>query len=367
MKKILIYSIFIILIVIIFKYVFSNYKMEYKVSDYNVKMTYKNSRFYYEISNDEYTYNFDYYKRRDFTKTKIKKIVDIKEENLDCIYPVIDDVETYPLCYKDNEYIDYNLIDSSLLEEYKEEDVEIDKTSKDFVYFNNLSKDEYVALWNYKGYIVMNGSSYKNVEMFNSDRYDNTLSILIDNNIYMANYDEEHEYNSLIKFNIESLKTEKIELKTNIDYDSYIVGNIKNNLYIYDDKYSILYEINLKNSKVNIKGNNENGFVKYENDKFVPCSKSAYKVDKIKINNSKSNYSYRIKDGVFKIINDNNKIEQKILNDEIIISNEYNNRVYYMNKDNFYIYDPYKGSKKVFYNYELTFNDTNSIYVYINN
>ena len=367
MKKVLIYSIIIVFIAIVLKYVLSNYKMNYEVSNYNVNMTYKNSRFYYEISNEEYTFNFDYYKRRGFTKTMISRIDEIKDENLYCIYPVIDNVETYPLCYKDGEYIDYNLIDSELLDEYKTEDIDVDKSSKDFVYYNDLSDEEYIALWNYKGYIVMNGSSYKNVEIFKNDRYDNTLSILIDNSIYMANYDEEHEYSSLIKLNLTNLKTETIEIKDKIDYDSYIVGNINKNLYIFDSKYSLLYEINLKNSKVNIIGNNEKGFVKYDNGKFVPCSKSEYKVDKITYNEKTSKYKYRIQDGVYKTINDNKDIEQKIINEDVEINSEYNNKIYYKNKDNFYIYDPFKGSRIVFYNYELTFNNSNSIYVYIDN
>lgn len=367
MKKVLLYLISILFLAIIFKYIFSNYKMQYKINDYNINVIYENGRFYYEISNDNLKYNFDYYKKRSIFKTKISKIVEISDENIRCIYPVIKNTDTYPLCYEDEVFTDYNLIDSSLLEEYKKERVDVEKSTKDFVFYNNLDSNEYVALWNYKGYIVMNGNSYKNVDIFNKEKYDNTLSYQNNNKIYMANYDEEHEYTKIKVLDIKNLSVSEIDLKNNIDFDSYIVGIIKNNLYIYDGKYSKLYEINIKNKKVNVVGDNEKGFIKYENGKQVPCSKNEYKVNKIKFNNNESNYKYLINEGVFKNINNNENISQKIIRENISIISEYNNNLYYVDKDNFYMYNPLNGSKKIFYNYELTFNTNSTIYVYINN
>ena len=47
-----------------------------------------------------------------------------------------------------------------------------EESKKDFIFYNNLEENEYIALWNYKGYIVMNGKSYKNVELFKKDNSD---------------------------------------------------------------------------------------------------------------------------------------------------------------------------------------------------
>ncbi len=363
MKKWLLILLSIFFIIVIFKYRFSNYSISYKIDNFNVKTVYRNKRLYFEITDNDKVYNFDIYEKRSFKKTMISKIDILEDEKTKCIYPTINNYKTYPLCYYDGVYMDYNLIDSSILDIYKEETVELQKPSKDFTYYNNLEKNEYVALWNYKGYKVMNGNYYNNVELFKNDKYDNSLAYIIDNTIYMANNDEEHEYTKLTSLNLETLKSEVIELKHNIDFDSYIVGNVKNKLYIFDNKFSILYEIDVKKKKTTIIGNNEKGYVKYEDGKFVTCSKSLYKVDKFKINNSNSNYTYS-SDGMYKSFNENNILNIKINNNENKIIKEKDNAIYYQYKDNFYKYEPLNGSRIIFYNYELTFNSNNTIFVY---
>ena len=104
-----------------------------------------------------------------------------------------------------------------------------------------------------------------------------------------------------------------------------------------------------------------------ENNEFVNCSKSEYKVNKIKYNdNSTSNYTYKINAGLYKTINDNINIKTKILNDDVTIIKEYQNKLYYIYKDYLYIYEPDNGSSIVFYNYELNFNKDNTVFVYNN-
>lgn len=365
MKKALLYSIIICIFIILIKYSFSNYKMNYKVDNYSISMTYKSGRFYFEISDDNYKYNFDIYSKRNITKSKIKKIKTIEEDNLKCIYPEIKGMDTYPLCYKDGIFTDYHLIDSDVLDIYKEENVNVDKSSKDFIYYNTLNDEEYIAIWNYKGYIVINGNNYNNVELFNKDKYDNSLAYIIGDTVYMPDNNQEHEFTNLVGLNLTDLSNEIFDIGYTIDYDSYVVGSIDDKLYIFDNKYSILYEIDVKDYSANIIGNNEKGFVKYENGKFVSCSKSEYKINKIKYNTKESIYSYEIDNNkVFKTISDNKEIKQNIINKNIKIMKEYKNKIYYSVDDMFYTYDPKNGSREVFYNYEMKFNNDNNIFIY---
>ena len=366
MKNKLLLFLLIFLLIVIVKYFYSDYKIEYKVNNYNIKTIYKNKRLYYEISNNNRKYNFDVYQSRKISKQLVKSIETIKGDDIECVYPSIKNIKTYPLCYKNEEYVDYHLIDSDLINEYKPKIYYPDKNDKNFYYNNNLDSNEYVALWNYKGYIVMNKENYKIIDLFDKDKYDNSLAYIIDNKIIMPNNNQEYEYNSLIVFNIKSQKKEKIELKYNIDYDSYIVGSIDNNLYIFDNKYSVLYEVNIKNEKVNIIGNNEKGFVKYVNGEFIDCSKSEYKINKIKFEvTDNSNYEYKIDNGLYKTIKENNKIKQKLLNEKVNIIKTNESIIYYQYEDYFYKYDPRNGSKEIFYNYELNFNNNNTIFIYI--
>ena len=60
-----------------------------------------------------------------------------------------------------------------------------------------------------------------------------------------------------------------------------------------------------------------------------------------------------------------NKLKQKILNNEVKIIGENKNEIYYTLNDEFYKYTPSYGSEKIFYNYELAYNNDNSIFIYI--
>ena len=51
MKKVLIITLNILIIVILSKYFLSNYSITYKIKNYNIKTSYKNNRYYFEIEN----------------------------------------------------------------------------------------------------------------------------------------------------------------------------------------------------------------------------------------------------------------------------------------------------------------------------
>lgn len=366
MKKLLMILIIICLSTIFLKYFISDYNIEYKYNNYKIKTTYKDNRYYFEIK-DDITYNFDIYAKRSIKKKVIKKIIKIEDENFECIYPIINGLETYPLCYMNNEYIDYNLIESEKLQKYKNQSKELEN-NKNFTYYNNLDENTYIALWNYNGYIIMNSDKYNNVDLFKKDKYDNSLSYMINEYIYLPNYDQEHEYNEIIKLNILTQEKEVIKLDYVIDYDSYIVGNINNKLYIFDNKYAVLYEINTKRKNAKIIGDNEKGYYKYKNGEFVSCSKSEYKVDKIKYETEErkiSNYKYTLDNGVYKSINENKKIVTKIINNNVDLIKENKDYLYFIENSNLKLYNPKNGIKNIFNYYELEFNKNNNIFIYI--
>lgn len=371
MKKRYLILIFIFIIVIILKYIFSNYNLEYTINNYNIKTMYKDNRLYFEIVDKDNKYNFDIYSKRKFKKSKIIKIETIDAEDFNCIYPIINNQHSYPLCQKNGVFIDYNLIDSELLLKYKKNNnIDTDKDKdKDFIYYNNLSNSQYVALWNYKGYFIMNGNNYNNVVLFKKDKYDNNLSYLYKDTFYIADYDSEHEFNKLILLNIKTQKKSEMILPYKLDFDSYFVGSIGKYIYLFDNKYSILYELNVKNGEFKIKCNNEIGYVKYNGNDFVSCSRSEYKVNKITYsdNKEKSLYTYNFNNGFYKIINENKNIKQLINDNDIKIIKENKNNIYYSLNNNLYLYDPSIGNKKILYYYELEFNNSNMIYLYLEN
>lgn len=367
MKRNLVLLIIICLLLIIVKFLFSNYKLNYKIGEYDVLTKYSKNRYYFEIKKDN-VYNFDIYGKRKIKKVVINSIKEIEAENYKCIIPIINGYDTYPLCYDiEKDYlVDYHLIDSEELNKYKKEDIEIDKANKDFVFYNNLSANEYIASWTYTGYNIMNGNEYTNVKIFNKDRYDNDLAHMINDNILMPDYDQEHEFDTLIKLNIVNQKISRIKLSKKIDYDSYVVGNIKNKLYIFDNKSSALYEINTKNGEIKTIGSSGKGYVKYVDGKFIKCSKSEYKNDRIKISDkSSSNYGYDITEIAIKTYKENKEVKTLISSDSITKVFELNDKLYYIKDNNLYTYTPLDGNTKIFYDYELSFNNTKAVFIYI--
>ncbi len=269
------------------------------------------------------------------------------------------------MCSYKGEVIDYNLIDNESINKYKNVKTKHEKDQSTFKYFKTLDSKTYVAIWNYKGYYILNKDKSVNKELFVNDKYDNFLSYMIEDTIYMPNYDSEYEFNEIVSFNIKTLKKDIINVKYNISFDSYVVGNIKNKLYIFDNKNEVLYEINLKNKKIVIKANNEIGYVKYYNDKFITCSKREYKIDKIDYNkNLKSLYKYKQENNkIYKFIKENKNIKQLILNNKAQIVKEYKNEIYYILDGYLYKYSPVLGSEEIVYYNELNFND-NTIFIY---
>ena len=365
MKKRLVIFLLICILTILVKYYYSNYEITYKINDYNIYTLLEKNRVYFEIKNGN-VYNFDIY-----TKSKkkifIESIKELEVPNYKCILPIIKGYQTYPLCYdeKNDVNVDFNLINSEVLEEYKIKEQNIAKPEKDFIFYNNLNDNEYVALWTYKGYTLMNKEEYKNIIIFEKDRYDNDLAFLINDNIYMPNYDQKYEYDELIIFNIISGNISKINLNKKIDYDSYVVGNIKNKLYIFDNKSSILYSINIKNGEIEIMSSDDIGYYKYQNGKFIKCDKTEYKIDKIKYNNtSNSFYKYIIDKEVYKVYNENKNVKTRINDKSIIKIFEKDNDLYYVLDNSFYKYNPINGNIKIFYDYELSFNNSKAVFMY---
>ena len=360
MKKSISIIFLILLVVVLIKYFSSNYEINYKLDGYNVKTIYKNKRYYISIDDK---YNFDIYKKRGLPKLKIKNIKTIESDNLKCIYPIIKNVNTYPLCYLNDEYVDYNLIDNELLSKYKKE---YDNVSDGNFYFNkNLGKNEYIYLWNYKGFYKMNNDVLETIDMFEEGKYDNSLMYQFGNQIIFPNYNEEYIFKSMYLINMLNGKESIIGSDYEISYNSYIVGNIKNKIYLFDLKELKLYEINTKKLTIKLVGSEELGYYKYEDNRKVNAKVSEYKNKEVEYTNELiSNYKYEIIDDIlYKTFNENDLKLKVFAGKNIKLISEHNNILYFVSEDKLYKYDSIS-LYKIFNYFELNFNNNNIIYIY---
>lgn len=370
MKKIICIIIFLILLVVINKYCTSSYEIKYEVNNFNVSATFKNDRFYFEIKGKK-IFNFDMYGEKRLEKKLIKSISVFESKDYYCIYPVIEDMNTYPLCYEGEENIDFHFIEDEKFRDFykiqKVENKKVYEEENNFLFYNNLDKKTYIALWKYNGFYLMNDEKINEINLFKKDQYNNTLCTLINNYLLIPNYNQEHIFNKFILLNLKNGNSEIIEGKFDIDYDSYIAGVFNDNVYVFDNKNLNLYEINTKKKIVNLIGNEEKGYVKLEKDKFVKSSKNEYKKDKITyFNNKKSNYNYYIENGIiYKELKENEKINTLIFKgNNIKILDEFESELYFISDETVYEYTPLEGAKAIFYYFELNFNNNNLMFIY---
>lgn len=370
MKKKICFIIFVLLLVVfLIKYFVSSYKIKYNLNDFDVTEIYENGKYYFEISNDDLAFNILFYKDRKLSKKLIKGINIFEGENYNCLDVNLDFYAHYPICYdKDNNLIHFSLISDKDIVEYLL-DLGISSTSlitydDEFYFTNSLDSNQHIAVWKYDGFYLLDDSGVKSIDMFDNDRYSNTLSYLYKSVIFLPDYDEDLFFTKFILFDITSGKYKKYNSDFEISYDSYISGTNGNNIYLYDRKNERLYEINIKKGKIECAGDAENGFVKYENGKRVKALLKEYDEEHIMYFDDKQCNNIAV-DGLNYFYVYNNNIFTKFKNDEnFSIVNIFNNDIYYLSNDDLYVFNPIYGHKLILHYFELNFNDSNRIFIY---
>ncbi len=364
MKKVSFIILLTLILIIIIKYFSSDYYINYKMNEYDISINYNDSRFYIEINNGK-TYNFDIYKSRGLKKLKIENIKEIKTDDYECIYPIIKGTSTYPLCYKEDEYINYNLIDDTEINKYKT--TYEDNLSNELSYNKNLSKNEYIYIWNYKGFYKYNAEKEETIEMFKRDNYDASLITLMDDYLFIPDYNNEHYFKNIYIMDASTSKITLIENKKyEIYYDAYTVGNIGNKVYLYDIKNSNLYMINVRKKTIELVADESSGYIKYVDGKKISAKKSEYKNKEVSyIEKEYSYYKYEIiSNSIYKIYNENELLKEKIFEgNNLKIIKEYKNNLYFLSEDILYKYDGVNIIKILNY-FEFNFNTNNNVFIY---
>lgn len=352
MIKKVFYILIVLYIIILIKFYVADYDISYNIDGFNIIEKATKDYIYFEILKDNKTYSYMYETGRKITKKRIKNIEVEEVDNIICIKPNIKGLDNYFMCNNGNEQITYNTL--------KNEDT---KTSNEnFKYYKNLNKNEHIYIWKYDGFFYLNEDEYKSINIFEKDRYSNDLMTKINNYIIFPYYDSSYLFSSIVSLNMTTGKYEIIKTEYKISYDSYIVGNIKNNLYIFDNKEEKLYEINYKKGKINLIGDSKKGYIKYENGKRKKANLEEYTKDKITYFEEKENYTNITENYFNYTLNKNIKI--KFFNkNEITISDYYQDNIYFIYKDSLYKYQN-SNIETIAHYFEFNFNKKNNVYVY---
>ncbi len=331
----------------------------------------------------------------------ITSIEHYKDDNYECILPIFKNGEILIdiICYTNNEYILYrnlkaknNNLDKFVidLESYKLAqftDVLLDEEIEGItIYKNNLIKDHYIALNNYKGIYNIsknfNSVNYK-ITLYSKDVYNPKLSAFVDGYYVSVDYDRSYDFNKINVVNLMKLDTSKITSNRPISMDSYIQGVVDGKVYLYDKDNKVQYEIMpAKGTLATHTGSNmkyyDNGtwetldtvkandgvlfnYGKEENDLYDRFDKVGSDVGYYYMYKKNGDhydvYRRSIKDDTSKIY----LFSTKTINHICYVDNY----VYYIDGDTMYVYNDEFGIKSILQYRELAFNTNLRFNVYV--
>ncbi len=395
-KKLLLVVIFLVSILLIFilrdkPYGHTiNYLLEVDNQEFKIKeVLIKKEGYYLSVEHNKNNYLFHYDDVFNNQKKILEKIAYYQNGHIECLYPIYKDDHSNNniLCQKDNDLYSYTSLKqtNSSFEPFSSLDLELFKESTTFktynrlsIYQENIPKNNYLIVWNYKGIDLITKNNLSSINYLNQDCYDNTHGIMIDNLYLTPDYNEKYDFTKFIVIDVTNKKKSEFKLKTEISYDSYINGIVDHKLYLFDKDNLVEYEFDLENNKSKIIGNKElNG--KYYDGKWQEkniydfLNKEIYFTKNIDLNESyqtilESDHSYYLYDKsgkMYQIYKNNLKTKILLFTKKNItdlkISNDF---IYFRVGINIYLYHDNYGLRKVLENNEFTYNSTNIYDIY---
>ena len=286
MKKIftsiLVIYIFFFFLEFCFNYFKKSHIEEYKINDIIIKEDYKGNtkneenNYYFEIKTNKnifYIQTFTDYKKE---KKIIKDIKYFENDKYECILPIFktNKLETDLICIENNTQKNYNTFENneidnflSNIEEYNKENYNDNletKIIKGFstFYVNNLPENNYLALTYYKGIKIGDKTSFREIELFTKDEYNQKIKTFYKDKYLVIDYNKKYESNEFILIDLKTRKKDIIGSNHIINYDAYIQGKVDNSIYLFDKDTKSQYQIDIKDKTI-IRIRNENTGIKY--------------------------------------------------------------------------------------------------------
>lgn len=352
MVKRFLYIIFVLILLVMYKFFSANYSIIYDVKDFKIKEEANKDTMYFEISYNGEIFNYMFYNGRKLTKKRVKDVKVEKLNNGVCLTPVIKGLDTYTVCSDGNTLVSENII---------KDEIEDFINNEDFYYNKNLSEDEYVLIWKYDGFYYMNGNEQKSINIFDKDRYSNDLMYQIDKYLIFPKYGEDYLFSDFIVLDMVKGDYKVISTDYKINYNSKVVGEHNSSIFVFDYTSNKLYEINYKKRKCKLVGDTIKGFIKYVDGKKKHATLDDYVKDKYTffedndyISVDKNKLSY----------NKNNDIKFKYYSeDDVRNACAFKHNLYFVSKDNLLRYNKNKLDVIVHY-FEFNFNNGNIVFVY---
>lgn len=306
MKKtgLFILVIMIMLIILFNKQIIKNYKILYKINNYEItEETNYNNEYYYnlEIKKNKITYRITVTKNI-YKKKIVKDILEYKEDSLSCIKisftdTLIDDVIKCNIDEQNMSYYSiynqYPSLDKYVKNEWNFEfNNQITPNKKDnlLIYENNFLLDETIVVYDYRGINIINKDKISYIELSKKDVYKNELAFILNDYYISPIIDNDYNFNELYIINLKTSKKKIKKLNTNISLSSYLQGINNDFMYLFDVDNKVQYKIN--QNEVTEVGNKKINAV-YFDETLKRENIYNFVSNKLNIFNEEINYTYQ--------------------------------------------------------------------------
>lgn len=288
MKKIFvsitILYIFLFFLEFSFNYFKKHHEVTYKIDNIEIKEDYRGNtkeeenNYYLELKTEKNTFYIQTYE--DFKKEKriIKQVKYYSDDNYECILPIFkkNAVLTDLICIEDGKQINYNTIQNSQIteflntiseypkENYKDNLENVIMRNQTRFYPSNLPKDHYIALTYYKGLLVADETSFREIELFKKDVYTQKIKAFTNNKYLIINYNNNYDSNEFYVVNLKTRQYDAFGSNNTIKYDAYIQGTLENSVYLFDKDSKNQYQLDLKEKTITRIGNTNTGIKYYD-------------------------------------------------------------------------------------------------------
>ena len=288
MKKIFvsitILYIFLFFLEFSFNYFKKHHEVKYKIDNIEIKEDYRGNtkeeenNYYLELKTEKNTFYIQTYE--DFKKEKriIKQVKYYSDDNYECILPIFkkNTVLTDLICIEDGKQINYNTIQNSQIteflntiseypkENYKDNLENVIMRNQTRFYPSNLPKDHYIALTYYKGLLVADETSFREIELFKKDVYTQKIKAFTNNKYLIINYNNNYDSNEFYVVNLKTRQYDAFGSNNTIKYDAYIQGTLENSVYLFDKDSKNQYQLDLKEKTITRIGNTNTGIKYYD-------------------------------------------------------------------------------------------------------
>lgn len=327
-----------------------DYELEYTIDNIKVKEKYdKNlSTYYFDIIYDDKTYELVSLEKYTNKRKLIDSIKVDKSDTKTCL-SFEGAINLYSLCSDEDSYYVANISDKS---EFKSKD------SYKNISIGNIDDKTYL-LWNYHDFIYLNKDKQNTIKLFSKDIYNLSLIYDFDNYLLIPDYEQDYIFNKIYLINTNKAKISSIDLRFDVYFNSYFLGNEDNDVYIYDLKENQEFYIDLDKKEIYTAPSK----VLVDN-KWISKNKQEFQKEKPTFSNSES-LEFYLDDNTLYMQRTSGKMPLKITDREVSELVKVDNlTVYYISGDILYKYDLYSGETALLKYSEWNFNHQNMVFIF---